>query len=210
VHGASHEQVCVALAFMPAPIIVVLLCANIRGVIVPADRHKNIRLNKKSYIGHSWYFLTLCTFRRRRYFRIDLAARWLLQVLQIEVRNSDFWARAYCLMPDHLHVLLQSESPQADLLAFVKNFKHKTSFVCSKRAGKVLWQTSFYDRVLRKNEAPAAVAWYIWMNPVRPGMAKKASDYPYSGPFSSEWFALGPLGDGWVPPARADMNVSVT
>ena len=74
-------------------------------------------------------------------------------------------------MPDHLHVLLHGGKASADLLGFVKVFKHKTSFHFARHTGKRLWQTSFYDHILRGDEAPADVAWYIWLNPVRAGLA---------------------------------------
>jgi len=164
-------------------------------------RHKNIRLNARNYVGSGWYFLTLCTFRRALYFRSDQSARWLVGILQLGSTQQAFQVRAYCIMPDHLHLLLQGMTPNADLLRFVGVFKHKTSFAFRARTGKTLWQTSFYDHILRGNEAPADVAWYIWMNPVRAGLAEKATDYPYSGPFCSEWTASGPPLTPWSPPA---------
>jgi len=151
-----------------------------------SPRHKNIRLNARNYVGEGWYFLTLCTFRRARYFRADAAARWLLRMLDGEAARQRFLIRAYCLMPDHLHLLVQGTSPDADLLRFIGAFKHKTSFHFTSRTGRKLWQTSFYDHILRDHEAPADVAWYIWLNPVRAKLATKPDEYPYGGPFSSE------------------------
>jgi len=169
---------------------------------IPSPRHhKNIRLDARNYIGFGWYFLTLCTFRREPYFRSDPIARWILHVLHQESARHALLHRAYCVMPDHLHLLLHGTAPNADLLQFVKTFKHKTSFRFRVHFGKSLWQTSFYDHILRDEETPADVAWYIWLNPVRAGLAKKPPDYPYSGPFSLNWPSSGPPTIPWSPPA---------
>lgn len=106
-------------------------------------RHKGIRLDAQNYTGYGWYFLTLCTFRRAPYFRFDPLARWLLRMLHQESRAHGLLPRAYCVMPDHLHLLMQGNTPNADLLRFVKVFKHKTTFRFRARTGKTLWQTSF-------------------------------------------------------------------
>ena len=164
-------------------------------------RHKNIRLNARNYIGFGWYFLTLCTFRRAPYFRSGPVARWLLCTLRQESDRHAFLLRAYCVMPDHLHLLLQATAPNANLLRFVKTFKHKTSFRFRAHIGKTLWQTSFYDHILRDGETPADIAWYIWLNPVRARLAEKPQHYPYSGPFSPDWPASGPPPIPWSPPA---------
>ncbi len=150
----------VALAFMPAPYL--YLCDDTTVNLVSYDRtHPPQEYPPRcpKLCRYGWYFLTLCTFRRSPYFRIDSTARWLLRVLQEEAAEACFQLHAYCLMPDHLHVLLQGTKAGADLLGFVKVFKHKTSFHFARRAGKRLWQTSFYDHILRGEEAPADVGW---------------------------------------------------
>ena len=59
---------------------------------------------------------------------------------------------------------------------------------------------SFYDHILRDKDAPADVAWYIWLNPVRAGLVKKAEEYPYSGPFVRDWDAGEAPEKAWAPP----------
>jgi putative transposase len=103
-------------------------------------------------------------------------------------------------MPDHLHLLLQGGSLKANLLKFVNGFKQRTSYGFWLRNKKELWQVSFYDHILRDADAPADVAWYIWMNPVRAGLVKKAGEYPYSGPFGRDWDAGEAPEKAWAPP----------
>ena len=153
-------------------------------VLEPAQRfHKPIRLSKQHYIGRRAYFLTLCTCDRIPYFRPRRIARWLLESLQQTAAQKSFTVRAYCLMPDHLHLLLQGDSASSDLLSFVRTLKHKTTFYFRVRTAKTLWQISFFDHVLRTAEDFSKTAEYILLNPVRAGLVQRAEDYPYSASF---------------------------
>ena len=151
----------------------------------PAQRfHKSVRFPKQHYIGRRDYFLTLCTRDRIPYFRSRRIAHWLLESLQQIAAQQSFTLRAYCLMPDHLHALVEGDSPYSDLLSFVKTFKHKTTFHFRAKIGKTLWQISFFDHILRTAEDLSKTAEYILLNPVRAGLAKRPEDYPYSRIFS--------------------------
>ena len=48
--------------------------------------------------------------------------------------------------------------------------------------GDFAWQISYYDHILRREEALIDVAKYIWMNPVTAGLASSPELYPWSGP----------------------------
>jgi putative transposase len=143
--------------------------------------HKPIRLPKDHYIGPRTYFLTVCTRNRSPYFRSSRLARWALAVLTDTAAQHNFSLRAYCLMPNHLHLLAQGLSRSADLLSFIESFKHKTSFHFHDKTGKTLWQVSFFDHIIRNAEDFSDCAEYIRLNPVRAGLARRPEDYPFSG-----------------------------
>jgi len=84
---------------------------------------------------------------------------------------------AACLMPDHLHWLLSDAS---HALETIRRFKSLSTHVGwrENRQGK-LWQRSFWDHVIRRDENLRAVAEYIVQNPVRAGLVAEADQYPY-------------------------------
>jgi REP element-mobilizing transposase RayT len=84
-------------------------------------------------------------------------------------------------MPDHAHVLLHGTSPSSVLLRFVQRFKQLTGFHYKQQEGWQLWQQSFFDRLLRRDEDRRAVASYIFSNPVEAGIVDSARDYQYLG-----------------------------
>lgn len=155
----------------------------------PSLWHKSIRLPAEHYVGCRWYFVTICSPRPSRPFQSKPDAEWLLRLLRHESAAHSFAVPAYCLMPDHLHLVLHGLSLKANLLQFVENFKHRSSRRYWQRHKARLWQISFYDHILRDEDAPSEVASYIWMNPVRAGLVREPVEYPFSGPFSSEFRA---------------------
>jgi len=88
---------------------------------------------------------------------------------------------AYCLMPDHLHLLVTPEGG-ANLSAVLGQYE---SFVTRSAWGYgivgTLWHRSFYDHILRKQEAAAEVVAYILNNPVRAGLVERWEDWPWCG-----------------------------
>jgi REP element-mobilizing transposase RayT len=68
---------------------------------------------------------------------------------------------AYCLMPDHVHLLL-GIAPRTPLPSVIGSWK-SLCFTARRKRGikEPFWQRSFYDRALRKNEDLIDAAFYI-------------------------------------------------
>ena len=87
-----------------------------------------------------------------------------------------FAVYAYCVMPDHVHLLLEGRTPSADLVEAVRGWKQHTGYAWKQRHGAHLWQSGFHDRVLRDGDDTRAVVRYVLENPVRAGLARVAED----------------------------------
>jgi len=164
--------------------------------------HKNIRLEHWSYVGQRWYFTTLCCANRRKYFASAKFSCEFLDILRANAPTHEFAIHAFCLMPDHVHLLAEGLQPQSDLIQLVRAIKLKTSMAFERKAGKALWQKKFYDHILRDNDSPDAVAWYIWMNPVRANICQRPEEYPFTGSFTGKWPQPSPSSAEWLPPWR--------
>jgi len=165
-------------------------------------RGKNIRLHPTRYQGRGWYFVTICCEARKPVFSDSKHAIALIDRLKHVAERHHFGVRAYCVMPDHFHGLVEGLGPQSDLLLFVRNFKQVSSREYSKQNGQALWQKKFYDHILRANDSIDLVSWYIWMNPVRKGLCGKPFEYPYSGSFTGEWEKMVKPDELWAPAWR--------
>jgi REP element-mobilizing transposase RayT len=143
------------------------------------------RLPEFSYIGPYAYFFTACTHQRAPVFEDgDFAAYASDQLLRHAIARG-FALSAYCLMPDHVHVLAEGRTDHADGRRFFEGWRQKTGFDWRRKHASKLWQEGYWDWILREGEDPLRVAAYIVQNPVRAGLVRSPADYRWIG--SSEY-----------------------
>ena len=84
------------------------------------------------------------------------------------------------IMPDRIHAVVQLGNNQtlASVMHSLKSFTAKKINVLRGETS-TLWQSRDYDRGVRGDEALNEIIRYCYENPVRKGLVKSASDYPY-------------------------------
>jgi len=90
-------------------------------------------------------------------------------------------------MPDHLHLELAGLSEGSDAIKLLHDFKGTATARARWLGVRRLWEKGFYDHILREEDDHDAVAWYIFNNPVRKGLAQEARHWPYSGSWMFDW-----------------------
>jgi REP element-mobilizing transposase RayT len=139
------------------------------------------RLKNFDYRGPLAAHLVFVTRERGAIFTDEQAANICLSALEQAALKHRSAIHAYCVMPDHVHVLV--EIPQDEQLGtFVRLFKTLSGFRLKQLLGSEVWQTSYFDHILRHNEDVLDVARYIWENPVEDGLVTDFLDYRFSGP----------------------------
>jgi REP element-mobilizing transposase RayT len=159
-----------------------------------------VRLNPDVYAQQGTVaLLTTCTASRRRVFvqpeRADAA------VSEIQRLHGDEWRiLGFCVMPDHMHLLaLNVEGSLLDLMRLLKGR------IASRLRGEVaspLWQRSFHDHLLRRNEDINRTLLYMLENPVRANLVAEWVRYPWCGSFQwpeidAGFFAVRPQDVMW-------------
>ncbi len=87
----------------------------------------------------------------------------------------------YCLMPDHLHVLLSPSESSVNVGDWLQRFKSFTTNWFMRHCGKPpLWQLSANDHICRATETVQNVALYIVNNPVRAGLVERWDDWQWT------------------------------
>ena len=133
------------------------------------------------YLGFHSYLVTCCTHARIRHFtRPDTVGPVLSQIRQAAIARH-FAVLAYCLMPDHLHLVVTGTHADACLPVFVSSFKQRSGFEHARVTGARLWQAGYHDRVMRRDESILATIAYVLENPVRAGIVQRPEDYPWTG-----------------------------
>jgi putative transposase len=160
------------------------------------------RLENFSYVGQYRYFLTICANRREPVLTSARVACVVIEQLLRSAKARAFEVLAYGAMPDHIHALVVGLTDASDFREFVRVYKqhmgHWWKHELRQRAP--LWETSYYDRVLRDEDQNEGVIRYILMNPVRAGLVDDPREYPYVG---AEKYDVQALLDGcyfWRPP----------
>ena len=156
---------------------------------------KQIRLMPDQYIGRAIYFVTICTQGRLPIFNDANRCKAAIEALNRTALSAQFLVHAFCVMPDHAHLLLEGGGAGSNLVKFVNQWKQLTGYLFRNELHRSFWQRRFYDHILRHAEHSDAVAWYIWMNPVRKGMVAQPDQYPFSGSFTVEWPKVFPPSD---------------
>jgi len=172
---------------------------------MPEFRRANIRLPADNYRRRRIYFVTLCFHKRERIGANPRIARWIIARLRKHAATCEFFVCAYCVMPDHVHVLAVAASEASNLVKFVEAFKQDTAVEFTRRVHRALWQFKYYDRILRGADSVDRVAWYIWLNPVRKGLCHTPTDYPFLGSFTEVGAMLlkGSAAAEWTPPWKS-------
>jgi len=170
-----------------------------------AFKRKNIRLPTSRYLGRGLYFLTLCFASRRPFGVNPRLVAWIIARLRERAETCEFLVHAHCVMPDHIHLLAAAANDESNLVKFVESFKQETGVEFARRTHRRLWQSKYYDRILRACDSADSVAWYIWLNPVRQGLCHRPMEYPFLGSFTELGTKLlkNAAAPDWVPPWKS-------
>ncbi len=143
-------------------------------------KRKTNRLDLLFYRGIRAYFVTICTKDQQKVFTNKKTVGKHIRILSECCEKEKFSVWAYCFMPDHIHLLLTAKE-NSELIKLVTAYKRLSGYEYKKKTGKNLWQKSFYDHILRKEENITQVVRYILENPVRKNLVENFREYPFSG-----------------------------
>ena len=154
-------------------------------------KRKHPRLDNYDYSSAGAYFVTICT-QNRRCVLSRIVGRGLApaetdgieytnfgkiaeeQLLLLEDRFPCLSVDRYVIMPNHIHVIFVLEgdaagaSPRPTIIDVICAYKSLTTREC-KKVGMTekLFQTSFYEHVIRGHEDYEEIVKYIYENPMR-------------------------------------------
>ena len=114
---------------------------------------------------------------------LSKAIRKPLELPNIMYKNNNriFSLLAYCIMPDHYHLLIKLNSDYA-FTQYMNNLESSYSHYYNKlnnRRGP-LWQSRFRSSHIKNDETLLHVHRYIHLNPTTAGIVEKPDDWPWS------------------------------
>jgi len=160
-------------------------CTRKRKMGYDPEKHhrRSIRLKDYNYSQPGMYFVTMCCWQRQRLFdepevRQIAIETWHLLPNRFPTLTMDI----FVVMPDHVHGILQLNSPIRQTKAprldeIIRVYKSMTSvhwLQLNKQRGtpctKHLWQERFYDHVIRNEKDAQRIQEYILNNPLKPDL----------------------------------------
>jgi REP element-mobilizing transposase RayT len=119
--------------------------------------------------------------QRRTTFRSDDDYQAYLERLAIYRAKFSLRIYAYCLMPNHVHLLVESGS--TPLAKFMQGLQQSYTQYFNRRYRKVghLFQGRYKAIICDRDKYLLALVRYIHLNPVRAGLSKRPERYGYSG-----------------------------
>ena len=139
---------------------------------------RSLREGRRSIPGQI-YSITTAVNHRQRYFADSNRADLAKSVLE----DSQTWPKSHpllwVLMPDHLHLLLELQTESLSIAV------GRVKALISRRLKAIptggLWQASFHDHALRREENLLTIGRYLLDNPVRAGLVSRAADWRWRG-----------------------------
>lgn len=142
------------------------------------------RLEGYDYSQNGAYFITICVQNRLNLFGEIIEQKMFLNdagqmvhsyLQEIPSKFVDVEPDLFVVMPNHIHVIIvkTSESPVSNMSSIVQWFKRITTNQYIKGVkqknwqpfNKRLWQQSFYDHIIRNENALKSLREYVLYNP---------------------------------------------
>jgi putative transposase len=139
---------------------------------------------KRLYHKGGWYFFTVVTYERRRFFDNPQSVDLLRKAISFTKESHPFDIDAIVVLPDHIHSIWQLPENDDDFSTrwrSIKTYfsKHTESEV-NHRGEKLVWQRRFWEHMIKDEEDWRNHLDYIHYNPVKHGLTKRPIDYKFS------------------------------
>ena len=138
---------------------------------------RQLRLGRHSEKGRI-YLVTSNTKDRYPIFADWRVGRLVVEQFRNTERDGLASSLAWVVMPDHFHWLLELKSDSlSHVVGRTKSLSSLTVNKALSSSGSI-WQQSFHDHAVRREEDLRALARYVVLNPVRAGLVHRIGDYP--------------------------------
>jgi putative transposase len=127
------------------------------------------------------YHVTCRGVARQEIYRDDEDLRLFTQLLRLATRRWRWHMLAYCLMPNHFHLVMTCDLERLSRGMHLLNFRYAQAF--NERHSRVghLFQGRFSSHVIESDEHFVAACTYVLDNAVRAGLCEHRDDWPWIG-----------------------------
>ena len=139
---------------------------------------------RRYYIPDSIVFITCVTKHRKSILLTDPAVRVFWDTYRRVKESNPFELFAYCILPDHFHWLIMPLCELGNYSQIIHSFKRNFTINYKKELGiehsLSLWQSGFWDHVIRNDADFKEHINYIHWNAVKHEYVKVPEDWEQS------------------------------
>jgi putative transposase len=135
---------------------------------------------RRAQVSGGTYFFTVVAAGRQPIFTQAATRMALHKALKMVGNEHPFQIKAWVLLPDHLHCLWRLLQNDADYPLRWSKIKRLTRQNLGLSPEGKLWQSRYWEHLIRDDDDYARHTDYIHWNPVKHGLAKRAVEWPYS------------------------------
>lgn len=135
---------------------------------------------RRIYQNKNPYFITTNTFNKIWFFDKDIYAKILYQTIFEINKKYNPIVYGFCIMPNHLRLLMKFIG-ESDVSDYMHDIKSKTVYNLKPYLGRYirLWESRFYDRIVKSSDDHKKTLIYIKNNPVKWDLPSKYLCRPY-------------------------------
>ena len=164
---------------------------------------------RRAELAGGTFFFTIVTFKRKSILTGDIARKILHSAWIDTQRRFPFTTEAVCLLPDHIHCIWRL--PDEDTNYSIRWKEIKRLFTKGflehlgpgeirnesriKRHEAAIWQRRFWEHTIRDETDLNLHLDYIHFNPVKHGLVKNGSKWPWSS--FHRYVKMGYYEDNW-------------
>ena len=148
-------------------------------------KRKQIRIENFDYSTPGAYFITICTKNKENILWNNVGADIIRPqgislshigkivkqgILQIENHYRNISVDKYCVMPNHIHLILHIKSDENGRMVSAPTISTVIGSIkrwISKQTGIAIWQKSFYEHTIRNQNDYNEIWEYIENNPIK-------------------------------------------
>lgn len=142
---------------------------------------------RREPIPGSQVFLTL-TLRDRKQDYLTRHIDDFRHAIRHARQRAPFDIIALCVLPEHLHLIMQLPPHDADFSHRVRLIKshfsrevaNKRGLLKNERGEYAIWQRRFWEHTVRNSADLQRCVDYVHFNPVKHGLVQAVKDWPYS------------------------------
>lgn len=110
---------------------------------------------------------------------------YYLELLSLFCKKYEVEVLSYCLMPNHIHLIVLPSKPDSLKFAISATHERYTKFINYKKSWKGhLWQGRFFSVPLDEKHFQHCIP-YVELNPVRAGLVREAYEYKWSSAYQT-------------------------